>query len=974
MSGSLDTQAIESAEAHQARRRAAAGEAMARGQAAMAMGDLAEAARWLDRARRIAGGNDAVELLLATVRLRRGEADKAAAGFAALAERHDLREAWLGLTAAHQAAGRPAEAAAALAEALAGHVGAWPDNLRDQAAAVAAAAFYPGWCWLDNNGRVQLRGGGPTITLRLDGAPVDHVPIPPLPGPGLLEVASEAGAPLGSPLQLARIFRIEGFIEASDNAISGWAWHPNHPAAPPVLTLIAADGAHRPVLAGPPGSGESRAGQRHDRPLAQPRRIHIPAEDLPGPAPLRVVGHTGRDLPGSPVDPAQLARYAAGVTEVLAGRPVSAEVLRAAPVPASYVGQHSGRSSPAPKVSVVIPVYGGLAVTCACLASLIAHTPTTRLIVVDDATPDPRLAAVLDGLKAEGRISLIRHSTNRGFPAAANSGIRAAETDDVVLLNADTLLASGWLAELRAAAHSAADIATATPFSNNATLLSYPRQEGGNPVPDQRRVERLARAAARANAGRTVEIPTAVGFCMYIRRDCIADVGLLREDVFAQGYGEENDFCLRARNRGWRHVAACGAFVGHVGGVSFGSARAQLLARNLAILNQLHPGYDALIAQNHSGPGLGAARRRIDRAILAARRPPQRESVVVITHDLGGGVQRQVDVRCAALIARGLRPILIRPELARPLLQGTGRCIVAVDPDLPNLVYDVASELPALIRLLARERPILVELHHMLGHDHALMALPAALGVPYEVHLHDYAWFCPRISLIGPERRYCGEPDLAGCTACIEDAGRNIDEPIAVGELVSRSAAELAGARRVVAPSADVARRFARHFPGLAATVEPWDDARPGRARAIKRGIRTIGVLGAIGIEKGYDVLLACARDAAARALPLRFVVLGHTTDDARLLAAGPVFITGEYAPDELAGLLASESVDLAFLPSIWPETWCFTLSEAWRAGLHVVAFDIGAPAERIRAHGGGTLLPLACRAPQINAALLDRK
>jgi glycosyltransferase involved in cell wall biosynthesis len=191
---------------------------------------------------------------------------------------------------------------------------------------------------------------------------------------------------------------------------------------------------------------------------------------------------------------------------------------------------------------------------------------------------------------------------------------------------------------------------------------------------------------------------------------------------------------------------------------------------------------------------------------------------------------------------------------------------------------------------------------------------------------------------------------------------------------VSRSAAELAGARRVVAPSADVARRFARHFPGLAATVEPWDDARPGRARAIKRGIRTIGVLGAIGIEKGYDVLLACARDAAARALPLRFVVLGHTTDDARLLAAGPVFITGEYAPDELAGLLASESVDLAFLPSIWPETWCFTLSEAWRAGLHVVAFDIGAPADRIRAHGGGTLLPLACRAPQINAALLDRK
>jgi glycosyltransferase involved in cell wall biosynthesis len=101
-------------------------------------------------------------------------------------------------------------------------------------------------------------------------------------------------------------------------------------------------------------------------------------------------------------------------------------------------------------------------------------------------------------------------------------------------------------------------------------------------------------------------------------------------------------------------------------------------------------------------------------------------------------------------------------------------------------------------------------------------------------------------------------------------------------------------------------------------------------------------------------------------------VVLGHTTDDARLLQTGAVFITGEYQADELPALVRAESIDLAFLPSIWPETWCFTLSEAWRAALHVVAFDIGTPAERIRRHGGGTLVPLACRAAQVNAVLLQ--
>ena len=59
---------------------------------------------------------------------------------------------------------------------------------------------------------------------------------------------------------------------------------------------------------------------------------------------------------------------------------------------------------------------------------------------------------------------------------------------------------------------------------------------------------------------------------MYLRRDCLDAVGVFRDDLFAQGYGEENDFCLRARHLGWRHVAAPGVFVAHRGAQSFGPA------------------------------------------------------------------------------------------------------------------------------------------------------------------------------------------------------------------------------------------------------------------------------------------------------------------------------------------------------------------------------------------------------------------
>src|SRR4029077_20593571 len=165
-----------------------------------------------------------------------------------------------------------------------------------------------------------------------------------------------------------------------------------------------------------------------------------------------------------------------------------------------------------------------------------------------------------------------------------------------ILLNSDTLVPHGWVERLTEAAYSAPDIGSATPFSNDATIFSYPRENGPNPVPDQAATNQLDRLARRANANAVTDVPSAHGFCVYLRRDCLMSVGLLREDLFAQGYGEENDFCIRARHLGWRHVGVPGAYVAHVGAQSFGTSGAQLIERNLGVLERLHPGYRAVIA------------------------------------------------------------------------------------------------------------------------------------------------------------------------------------------------------------------------------------------------------------------------------------------------------------------------------------------------------------------------------------------
>jgi glycosyltransferase involved in cell wall biosynthesis len=90
-----------------------------------------------------------------------------------------------------------------------------------------------------------------------------------------------------------------------------------------------------------------------------------------------------------------------------------------------------------------------------------------------------------------------------------------------------------------------------------------------------------------------------------------------------------------------------------------------------------------------------------------------------------------------------------------------------------------------------------------------------------------------------------------------------------------------------------------------------------------------------------------------------------------RLLEVGNVSITGAYDEGDAEALIRAEGAAVAFLPSLWPETWCYTLTAAWNAGLQVLAFDIGTPAERIRATGRGWLLPLAAGPGMVNDALM---
>ena len=251
-------------------------------------------------------------------------------------------------------------------------------------------------------------------------------------------------------------------------------------------------------------------------------------------------------------------------------------------------------TSSAADPTIVIPVFNAHDCLVDCLRSLDRHNPAASVVVVDDASDDPRIAPLLESWTGERpSVRLVRLPENRGFVHAANRGV--AETDgDVVLLNSDTVVTSGWLGALRRCLDSDASIATATPWSNNAEITSIPEFCRNNPVPPD--PDRWAAAARDSAEGSYPDLPTAVGFCMAVSRQAIDEIGFFDEAAFGRGYGEENDFSRRAAEAGWRNVLCEDAYVVHQGGQSFGPLGLRPGEDSMARLLAKHPTYLEIVS------------------------------------------------------------------------------------------------------------------------------------------------------------------------------------------------------------------------------------------------------------------------------------------------------------------------------------------------------------------------------------------
>jgi GT2 family glycosyltransferase/glycosyltransferase involved in cell wall biosynthesis/SAM-dependent methyltransferase len=588
-------------------------------------------------------------------------------------------------------------------------------------------------------------------------------------------------------------------------------------------------------------------------------------------------------------------------------------------------------------VSVILPIYKDVEMTQRCILAAMPGilSSGSKLVAINDASPDAGMQTMLLELQKQwpAVMTVLENEANLGFVKTVNRGMRHASQDDIVFLNSDVIVPVDWLQRLTAEAYIAPNIGTVTPFSNNATICSFPAFLLENEAAFGLSVEQID-AVFRTPRLPVSQAPTGVGFCMYVRRDCLDVIGLLNEEKFGRGYGEENDLCQRGLKAGWLNIITPNLYAFHEGGVSFSSSKQALTEHASKVITELHPDYHLDIQRFISADPVKPVRvRRFAQLIASMDRP----KVLHVSHEAGGGVQQHLD-ELAQSLETDVCCLFLAPR------RGTFAVTLRMGsfPGADEVLFQLPQEHELLVSFLKGCGVNLVHFHHTLGLNPALVQLPQALEVDYVLTVHDYYWLCGNPTLTNEQGVYPGAYDDD-----ISNPNFPLPEGIGAAQWREQLRGFIEGAKAVVFPSAYTLTNYQQHYQLPNAVVvghveQQRDIGKP--VQSVPQKLRyNVGVIGALGKEKGADYLEQIAAAAAAVNAPINLRLIGFGYRE-----LNGVLSTGRYNSADLASLIVENDFDVVLFPSQCPETYSYTLSYALEAGLPIIAPNIGAFPERL--------------------------
>lgn len=599
-------------------------------------------------------------------------------------------------------------------------------------------------------------------------------------------------------------------------------------------------------------------------------------------------------------------------------------------------------------IDVIVPVYKGYAETSRCLFSVLKakNTVAYELVVINDNSPDEEINRLLCHLSSKKLITLINNKDNLGFVGSMNKGMSLHKDRDVIWLNSDTEVFDFWIDRLVKVATVDKTIATVTSLTNNSTISSYPKTLDDNYLPLEISDRELDELCSHFSPETFILAPTGVGCCMYVSRDALDSCGDLDEVSFGKGYGEENDLCQRFEKEGYKNVLSPTVFVRHYGAISFGAKAQKIQSENLKRLLKKYPNYSLDVQKWIMSDPLLAARVKLDS--LRIKRKYQ-GVVLNVCHEKGGGttkfikelsdVQKKKGMLSLSIVPSGMDSVEIKGEL---------------DFDyFPNIKkFDLKFGRSVFHTFLLNSGIKIIHIHSLVGFPisfySSLITLPAKNRPRIIVSIHDYHWICPKVDLMPNNDTFCDIPVKSKCISCARLY--QTESPYFVEDYYEKI---LTIADKRIVPSKDTQRRFENYFPALNFDVVPHQKFSVEKVENAQNvgndGVIRIGILGAVGVNKGFWVIERLAKYLKKNGInDIQLFVIGYSVNDSILKKQG-VTITGGYSSFSwILDFIKKNSIDLIFLPSICPETFSYTCSEALLLGKPICSFNIGAIYERL--------------------------
>lgn len=618
-------------------------------------------------------------------------------------------------------------------------------------------------------------------------------------------------------------------------------------------------------------------------------------------------------------------------------------------------------------IDLIIPIYNGYDYLEPLFSSIIRNTLTMRyrMIIINDCSPDKRVKQYLDDFvnkHPENNVLILENSENLGFIKSVNKAVGFTK-NHFVLLNTDIEVPPFWLERMIYPIEHMDNIASVTPFTNSGTICSFPEYLKDNPIFEGLDYSYIDSFFAKVNLENTyIEMPTGVGYCMSINRDVFKKIGMF-DEVFGKGYGEENDWCMRAIEIGYKNIIATNLFVYHKHGGSFQcEEKSMLMAINSQILESRHPTYHADVQKLISDNSLNFLRNTLV-MLISASKLENDASTLIIDHALGGGANIYRNEKITKLLAANKKIFLLTYSVGEKIykLKYMYKTYnIDFDCNLLTDVFNLFSEMLLLDTIFIN---CLVSYPNVKEIIDLVISCSSKTGAKVDYALHDYFCICPSYTLLNNNITYCGVPDnLNICIDCLSHhAGefKIFSNEVNVREWRHKWTALLTFCSSILVFSYSSQEILLRVYPMLFNKITIQYHSLPYTYKSIYKYINNtdeirIGVLGAINEAKGALFLDRLVKYIDKHKLNAKVVLFGECS--LRIISES-FEVLGRYRHAELPDLILNKQITQFLIPSICPETFSYTTEEIMQMGYPIVVFDIGAPAERVRNYPLGKIV-----------------